>query len=248
MKKAVYLLAGISLILTLSACSSAGSPTQNNVSAPKNNNQSETNLQIPPGQSSQSDAKQPNSPANMPQNETNPNIPTNLAAKYPYALIKTNLGDIKIQLDAQNAPLAVNNFLNLAQKGFYDGTKFHRVIKGFMIQGGDPKSKDDNLKDEWGTGGPGYQFADELTGHEKYSQGTVAMANSGPNTNGSQFFIVTASPSVPLPPSYTIFGHVVSGLDVAMKIQSVPTTGDNGNPANQPLQDVTISTIQPLAN
>ena len=144
-----------------------------------------------------------------------------LIKKYSAALIKTSLGDIKVQFDAKNAPLTVNNFLKLAEKGFYDGTKFHRVIKGFMIQGGDPLSKDDSMKERWGTGGPGYKFADELKGTEKYVQGTLAMANSGPNTNGSQFFIVTADPGYPLQPQYTVFGQVVSGMDAALKIENV---------------------------
>jgi peptidylprolyl isomerase len=248
MKKIIYLMLVTGFVLTFSACSSAG-PSAKNVPAPRNNAQSSSDLQLPAGSgqaSGQDNDNQTNSQANMSTNQTNPNIPTDLAGKFPFALIKTSLGDIKVKLDPQSAPLASNNFLNLAKTGFYDGTKFHRVIKGFMIQGGDPKSKDESLKDEWGTGGPGYQFPDELTGKEIYPQGTLAMANSGPNTNGSQFFIVTASPAAPLPPSYTVFGSVVSGMDVALKIESVPTTGDNGNPANQPLTDVVINTIEPL--
>lgn len=165
----------------------------------------------------------------------------NLSQKYMYAVLKTTSGDIKVKFDADNAPNTVNNFLKLASEKFYDGTKFHRVIKGFMIQGGDPLSKDDSLKSRWGTGGPGYKFADELKGTEKYAQGTVAMANSGPNTNGSQFFIVTASPSYPLPPSYTVFGHVVSGLDTALKIENVKT-GEN----DRPVENVTINSVEVL--
>ena len=251
MKKILPLLAVISMVLTLSACSSAGNDTQKNP-APENNNQSSANVPSPAGEDSvnsqdnANQSKQTNSTANMSTNQTQANIPTDLAVKCPYALIKTSLGDIKVKLNPESAPLASNNFLNLAKTGFYDGTKFHRVIKGFMIQGGDPKSKDESQKDEWGTGGPGYAFVDELTGKETYPQGTLAMANSGPNSNGSQFFIVTATPSAPLPPSYTVFGSVVSGLDVALKIESVPTTGDAGNPANQPLTDVVINAIQPL--
>ena len=110
-----------------------------------------------------------------------------LTKKFMFATIKTNLGNIKVKLDAANAPVTVGNFLKLAQSNFYANTKFHRVIKGFMIQGGDPNSKDEANKSSWGMGGPGYQFADELKGTEKYDQGTLAMANSGPNTNGSNF-------------------------------------------------------------
>lgn len=164
----------------------------------------------------------------------------NLAKKYPFAVIRTNMGDIKVKLDAGNAPKTVENFLKLSESKFYDGTKFHRVIKGFMIQGGDPNSKTANVS-SWGTGGPGYKFADELKGTEKYNQGTLAMANSGPNTNGSQFFIVTASPEVKLPPSYTVFGQVVSGLDTALKIENVAT-----EPGDRPAEDVVMTSVEAL--
>lgn len=164
-----------------------------------------------------------------------------LAKKYSMAVLKTSLGDIKVKFDPANAPNTVNNFLKLASQKFYDGTKFHRVIKGFMIQGGDPLSKDESQKDMWGTGGPGYKFADELKGTEKYPQGTLAMANSGPNTNGSQFFIVTASPSAPLPPSYTVFGTVVSGMDVALKIENVKTGAND-----RPVEDVVLTDVELL--
>lgn len=151
--------------------------------------------------------------------------------------LKTNMGDITITLDRNNAPKTVENFVTLAQKGFYDGIKFHRVIKDFMIQAGDPNSKDDSKKSLWGTGGPGYKFDDELTGKETYPQGTVAMANAGPNTNGSQFFIVTANPA-PLPPSYTVFGKVTKGLDIALKIENVKT-----ETADRPVDNVIIQKV-----
>jgi cyclophilin family peptidyl-prolyl cis-trans isomerase len=156
-----------------------------------------------------------------------------------FATIKTNLGNIKVKLDAMNAPITAGNFLKLASDGFYTNVKFHRVIKGFMIQTGDPLSKDDAKKSQWGTGGPGYKFADELKGTEKYPQGTLAMANAGPNTNGSQFFIVTADPGYPLPPSYTVFGQVVSGMDVALKIDGVKTL-----PGDRPAEDVVITGVE----
>lgn len=149
--------------------------------------------------------------------------------------LKTNMGEITIALDRTGAPKTVENFVTLAQKGFYDGIRFHRVIKDFMIQTGDPQSKDLTKKSLWGTGGPGYKFDDELSGKETYPQGTVAMANSGPNTNGSQFFIVTANPGAPLPPSYTVFGKVAKGLDVALKIENVKT-----ETADRPVDDVII--------
>lgn len=164
-----------------------------------------------------------------------------LVKKYQKAVLKTSLGDITLKFYGDKTPVTVGNFLKLADLKFYDGVRFHRVIKGFMIQGGDPLSKDDAMKGRWGTGGPGYKFADELTGEEKYPQGTLAMANSGPNTNGSQFFIVTASPAAQLPPSYTVFGEVVSGLDTALAIENVKTLlGD------RPEEDVTIKSIELL--
>ncbi len=133
------------------------------------------------------------------------------AGKTYTATLKTDDGDIVIALDAKDTPKTVNNFVFLAEKHFYDNTIFHRVIKGFMIQGGDPTGT--------GTGGPGYRFADEpFTG--TYTRGTVAMANAGPNTNGSQFFIMHAD--VNLPHSYVIFGHVTSGMDTVDKIADAP--------------------------
>ncbi len=148
--------------------------------------------------------------------------------------IKTNYGTIVIETYDSDAPNTVNNFVTLADKGFYNGLTFHRVIPGFMIQGGDPKGD--------GTGGPGYTFADELnpaTASYKagYKKGVVAMANAGPNTNGSQFFIMAAD--YPLPNNYTIFGKVVSGQAVVDKIETVKTDPSN----NKPLTPVTMTTV-----
>jgi cyclophilin family peptidyl-prolyl cis-trans isomerase len=168
-----------------------------------------------------------------------PVVNQELIKKYPFAIIKTSLGDIKVKFYGTDAPLTVTNFLQLAEAKFYDNVKFHRVIKGFMIQTGDPLSKNEAMKSRWGTGDPGYKFKDELSGKEKYPQGTLAMANSGPNTNGSQFFIVTASPEAPLPPSYTVFGEVVSGMDIALKIENVKTTTPD-----RPVEDVAIKSIE----
>ncbi len=138
--------------------------------------------------------------------------------------IETNYGKIVFETYNDDAPNTVNNFVTLAKKGFYDGLTFHRVIKGFMIQGGDPSGN--------GTGGPGYKFADELnpaTPSYKagYKRGVVAMANAGPNTNGSQFFIMHAD--YPLPNAYTIFGKVVSGIEVVDKIANL-AVGQNDMP------------------
>lgn len=145
----------------------------------------------------------------------------NSSISYSGAAIVTNFGTIEIFFLQNKAPNTVNNFIKLAGSKFYDGTKFHRVIKDFMIQGGDPNSKGDDLS-TYGKGGPGYQFKDEIN-DTPMVQGVVAMANAGPNTNGSQFFIITA-PSTPwLQGGYTAFAKVTSGMDVALKISKVPT-------------------------
>ncbi len=123
--------------------------------------------------------------------------------------ISTPKGDIAFELFPKTAPLTVSNFVNLANGGFYDSLVFHRREEGFVIQGGDPNGN--------GTGGPGYTFADELNDSYSYKRGMVAMANRGPDTNGSQFFIMLAD--VPLPKNYSIFGRVISGMDVVDKIQ-----------------------------
>lgn len=133
------------------------------------------------------------------------------------ATLHTSLGDISIDFMPDHAPIATNSFLFLAEEGFYDGVTFHRVISGFVIQGGDPTGR--------GTGGPGYQFEDELEGPGRYTRGTVAMANAGPNTNGSQFFICHADTG--LPHNYTIFGRVSDGMDVVDAIASLPTGADD---------------------
>ncbi|MFH1382843.1 MAG: peptidylprolyl isomerase [Chloroflexota bacterium] len=150
------------------------------------------------------------------------------------ATIKTNYGDIVVQLLPKDAPLAVNNFVFLSQQGFYNGVKFHRVVKGFVIQGGDPTGT--------GTGGPGYKFADEPVTRD-YVAGVLAMANAGSNTNGSQFFITLADLRTALTKSYTIFGVVTSGMDVVQKIANVPVTmGSDGAPS-KPTVDVHINSV-----
>lgn len=150
------------------------------------------------------------------------------ASAYTRAIIHTSEGDITLQLYGADAPKTVENFAKLAKDGFYNGTKFHRVIKGFMIQGGDPNSKNDLAKEMWGMGGPGYEFEDEINEH-KLVRGSLAMANSGPGTNGSQFFIVTAPQTTWLDGKHTNFGEVVSGYDVVAAIEGV-ATGANDRP------------------
>lgn len=159
------------------------------------------------------------------------------------ALVETNYGNFKIQFYSDDAPKTVENFQTLVGKGYYNGLVFHRVIKNFMIQGGDPFCKPDPNKDggACGTGGPGYKFADELdrntpSAKAGYKKGVVAMANSGPNTNGSQFFVMLAE--VPLPHSYTIFGKVIEGQDVVDAIGLTPT-----NPNDRPKEAVIIQKV-----
>ena len=149
------------------------------------------------------------------------------------ALIKTNYGDIKVEFFTNDAPKTVNNFITLSNDGYYDSVIFHRVISGFMIQGGDPSGTGHG---EYGKF-PGYEFEDELNNQIPYSKGILAMANRGPNTNGSQFFIMHVD--YPLPYNYTIFGRVVDGLDVVDKIASVETDS-----SDRPLEDVIISSVE----
>lgn len=144
------------------------------------------------------------------------------------ATLDTNHGEIVIEFDSDRSPLTVNNFVFLANDGFYDGVIFHRVIENFMIQGGDPTGT--------GRGGPGYKFRDEIEGSGSYTRGTVAMANAGPNTNGSQFFIVHQDTG--LPHSYTIFGRVTSGMDAVDSIAGSDTDG-----SDRPRTDVVISKV-----
>jgi len=153
------------------------------------------------------------------------------------ATIKTSLGEIKVELFGDKTPITAGNFAKLAESGFYNGIKFHRVIKGFMVQGGDPLTKDDSMKSRWGTGGPGYQFADEPFSGE-YKRGILAMANSGPNTNGSQFFIMHQD--YPLPPQYVIFGKVTSGLEVVDKIAELQTDASDRPTVPPVIESVTV--------
>lgn len=152
------------------------------------------------------------------------------------AILNTSAGEITIQLNARQTPVTVNNFVHLARTNFYDQTIFHRVLKGFMIQGGDPRGD--------GTGGPGYTFADEAFEGE-YTRGTIAMANAGPNTNGSQFFIMHQD--YPLPKNYVIFGKVTAGLDAVDKIAEAATKLNPGSGENStPVSPVTVNSIQIL--
>lgn len=151
--------------------------------------------------------------------------------------INTNMGAIGLELYTKDAPNTVDNFVKLAKDGFYDGIKFHRVIEDFMIQGGDPLTKDDSKKSSWGTGGPGYKFNDEFNSN-LLVRGSIAMANSGANTNGSQFFIVTADSTSWLDGKHTNFGSVISGMDIVMNIDKVQVDEND-----RPISDVVIKNI-----
>jgi cyclophilin family peptidyl-prolyl cis-trans isomerase len=162
------------------------------------------------------------------QYDSAPDLTVDLSTTYT-AKVQTSHGDITLELLPERSPQTVNNFVFLAREGFYDGVIFHRVIKDFMIQGGDPTGT--------GTGGPGYKFRDELEGDGTYSRGTVAMANSGPNTNGSQFFIMHKD--VGLPHSYTIFGKVTDGIEAVDAIAESKT-----DRSDRPQSEVKISKIE----
>jgi cyclophilin family peptidyl-prolyl cis-trans isomerase len=161
------------------------------------------------------------------QYDTAPDLTIDLSMTYK-AVLHTSAGDIAIDLYAADAPQTVNNFRFLGDDGFYDNVIFHRVIPGFMVQGGDPTGT--------GRGGPGYKFRDETHSRTSYKRGTLAMANSGPNTNGSQFFIMHADYG--LPNAYTIFGEVTDGMDVVDSIAGAPT-----GTQDRPHDPVTINSV-----
>ena len=165
-----------------------------------------------------------------------PDMNINMDTTYT-AVIKTNLGDMTVEFFLDDAPMTVNNFVSLAKDGYYDNVIFHRVISGFMIQGGDPSGTGHGDYGKY----PGYEFEDELNNQRPYEKGILAMANRGPNTNGSQFFIMHVE--YPLPYSYTIFGSVTEGFDVIDKIASVETDS-----ADKPTDDVVINTVEILEN
>jgi peptidyl-prolyl cis-trans isomerase B (cyclophilin B) len=145
------------------------------------------------------------------------------------ATLSTTQGDITVELFDEDAPKTVENFRTLAERGFYDGVIFHRVIKGFMVQGGDPTGT--------GTGGPGYTFEDEIN-ERKIVRGALAMANAGPNTNGSQFFIVTTDEAPWLDGKHTVFGQVTDGMDVVDRIEASDTDA-----RDRPREDVAIRSV-----
>ena len=170
----------------------------------------------------------------MPPKQYSSPPPTTIDQSKTYtATIDTSAGAMTLELFASEAPLTVNNFVHLARDGFYEDCQFHRIISGFMIQGGCPKGD--------GTGGPGYRFQDEPV-TRKYVRGTLAMANAGPNTNGSQFFIVHGA-DVGLPPNYTIFGMLTGGGDVLDTLANSPVTRSRGGENSSPAERLVINNI-----
>jgi len=227
MKKNAYTILAVLLVLALVCAWAAGC---NKAPASKDTTPNPTtNTNVAPSAVAQRNNMYPSPP------------PMSIDKSKQYnAVVTTNLGTFKIKLLSNDAPITVNNFVFLAKQGFYNGINFHRIMKDFMIQTGDPLGT--------GTGGPGYKFADELPNKITYGPGIVAMANSGPNTNGSQFFICTGDQSKNLnsSPNYTIFGQVVEGIDVVQKIAAVPVgadaRGEKSKPANAVLiQEITIT-------
>ncbi len=174
----------------------------------------------------------PNSDGSSPKRQhftREPEMCIDLERRYT-ATMETTLGTMVFSLDALSAPKTVNNFVALSRYHFYDGLTFHRVIREFMCQGGDP--------DGTGRGGPGYRFKDELPAPGRYEIGSLAMANAGPNTNGSQFFVVSGANGLRLPPQYSLFGKLVSGMKVLELIQQVPTDRND-----KPIADVEIHSV-----
>lgn len=249
MKKILFGLTLFLLAISVSACASKTKSSDQEKSAPLSA-VSEDNYNLAEDETSSAPLSDlaTTSASQSPISETSaqkstimqsPDKQENLTKTYSQAIIKTNLGNITVKFYAAESPLTVNNFLNLAQAGFYNGTKFHRVIKDFMIQGGDPLSKESDAR-YWGTGGPDYRFKDEFNTH-KLVLGSLAMANSGADTNGSQFFIVTIPETPWLDGKHTNFGQVTDGLDIVKKIEATPT-GIN----DRPLEDVVINSIELL--
>ena len=223
MKKVLF---STMFLLLLTACAKENTKTET----------SQINTKIPAEQNQATNQSNDTKTMNEQNKRTLPDQ-VDLAKEYNQAVMKTNFGDITIKFYGEDSPMTVNNFMNLAKKGFYNDTKFHRVIPQFMIQGGDPNSKDDDWSND-GIGGPGYKFADEFNSH-LLVKGSLAMANAGSNTNGSQFFIVTTASTPWLDGKHTNFGEVIKGMDIVEKIEKVKT-----NENDHPTEDVIIKSIE----
>jgi cyclophilin family peptidyl-prolyl cis-trans isomerase len=236
-------LASLALAITIVGCTvqnQSSSSGQSNTPRPAATGQASGSTGATGGASSPAPQSSPAAQAPTPPNAGKqwadpPQMAINPDRKY-LATISTSMGDMEAELFAKEAPLTVNNFVFLAREGYFENIKFHRVIRNFMVQTGDPRGT--------GTGGPGYRFADELPTTLNYDRGTLAMANAGPNTNGSQFFIVhgeTVSQS--LPKNYSIFGKVTKGLDVLDKIATVPVRPSPQGEPSVPTTDVFITKV-----
>jgi|GEM_PF-586756 len=242
----------LALMLTLSACGTKND--SENLNGTDSSGATDNN---PSGVTDNTSVETPAAPAseatNSPMDQTATATTTtddltrviagqkDLFKDYNKAIIKTSEGDIEVQFYPET-PVTVNNFLNLAQNGFYDGTKFHRIMKDFMIQGGDPLTKDSDTS-VYGTGGPGYKFKNENSDH-KLVAGNIAMANAGVDTNGSQFFIVTATSTPFLDGSYTNFGEVISGMEVVRKIENSAVKQSPSGEMSAPIDYVTVKSVQ----
>lgn len=230
MKKNILILSLITL--SLSGCALRGPSIEPTYDEFKTANSAKFN------DSSKEPTAKPNPEQTPTPNQQTSNIPMDIPTTKPTfteATLVTNFGNLTFSFYPES-PKTVNNFIKLAQSGFYNDVKFHRVIKNFMVQTGDPNSKDDDWSND-GQGGPGYKFEDEFNDH-KLVRGSVAMANAGPNTNGSQFFIVTIGSTPWLDGKHTNFGQITAGEDVLDKISAVKT-----NENDHPTEDVVIKEV-----
>lgn len=239
MKKILMILGVAALTLTLSACGTKDSENYNgtDVYGDKSKNNS-IESPVVPIISETNNVKQTEATSSAVTKTMTRTLDDqkDLFADYSGAILKTSQGNIEVKFYPES-PITVNNFMNLAKEGFYNGTKFHRIIKDFMIQGGDPLTKNADTS-YYGTGGPDYRFADEFNTH-KLVAGSLAMANSGPATNGSQFFIVTLDETPWLDGKHTNFGYVTKGMEVVKAIEGAETGS-----RDLPVKDITVNSIE----
>jgi cyclophilin family peptidyl-prolyl cis-trans isomerase len=253
LKKILVSFAIIGIAFSVSACTSKTDTADQNItpaSAVDTTSEQNSNLaemattSAPVETSAVTDANQATATETSAVTNTimSPDKQEDLTKTYSQAILKTSVGNITLKFYPSETPMTVNNFLNLANAGFYNGTKFHRVMKDFMIQGGDPLTKGTDAS-SYGTGGPGYQFKNEYGTH-KLVAGSIAMANAGVDTNGSQFFIVTASSTPFLDGSYTNFGEVTDGMDVVRKIENSAVKQSANGEMSVPVDYITINSVE----
>jgi cyclophilin family peptidyl-prolyl cis-trans isomerase len=243
MKKISIMIGILALAITLSACGTEEKKESTGADAYQTSTNNSVESPIVPIQESTNTINQTETTSTSASSSTvTKNMTrtldgqTDLFKDYSGAIIKTSEGNVEVKFYPES-PITVNNFMNLAKSGFYNGTKFHRVIKDFMIQGGDPLTKGTDTS-VYGTGGPDYRFADEFNNH-KLVAGSLAMANSGANTNGSQFFIVTLDETPWLDGVHTNFGYVTKGMEVVKAIENTETGS-----RDLPIKDITIKSIE----